>query len=747
MKDDDQSLNPIDRAGDIFCDALEIESVEERNCYVERMCAGDEAMLAQVHELLFGKAGADKYFQEGCPTHISAEDCADSLLTDPTFREATRALLPPEREIGQCIGPYRLLKKIGSGGGGNVYLAEQERPLHRQVALKVLRFGTDTQSVIDRFEAERQVLAMMDHPNIANVLGAGATEDDLPYFIMELVDGVKITDYCDSYRLDIVQRLELFIQVCHAIQHAHQKGIIHRDIKPSNILIAIHDGIPAPKVIDFGVAKTIAGPLPLDHTIQTMCEQFVGTPAYMSPEQAGLGGVDVDVRSDIYSLGVLLYELLTGKQPFNRKEMDNTGLEEMFRILREREPLRPSIRLMALEPEALSKIAHSRRIEPRRLNALLNGDLDWIVMKALEKDRERRYQAVSGLAEDVRHYLNHEPVIARPPSRRYRFRKLVRRNKGVFASVSAIAIALIAGFGTSSWLYLKEKELLREKAMLLAEAEVREKIAQAAVLLRKNRPEEADQLVGTSPVPTVKPSLEAAEVFRSLSLWNVAQGRWKQAADRSSKLVQANKVDKTDMSLAATSDLLWVAPMMVAAGDFENYHQIVSESLVRLGGTKDLIAAEQLIKISVIIPGNDATVQSLKPLAEILFASMDNPSDTPPKDAAWRSFALACLEYRMGNYEQSVAWGEQCLSYAYASKSKNAMTHLVLAMAHYQLSHFETAHAEFETGSRAVKEQFPDGLGPIRDQGNEESGKWYDWINAYILMNEADELQHMSLAL
>ena len=745
MKDDDQSNDSANRAWDIFSDALEIESSVERNAFIEGECAGDEMLRVEVWELLNSSDEADEYFQEGCPTQIAEDEWADALSSDPAFREAAHAIVPPEEEIGQCIGPYRLLKKIGSGGGGNVYLAEQERPLHRQVALKVLRFGSDTRSVISRFEAERQVLAMMDHPYIANVLGAGATEEDLPFFVMEFVAGVRITEFCDSHRFDLAHRLELFIQVCHAIQHAHQKGIIHRDIKPSNILIATHDGVPFPKVIDFGVAKSIAGPLPLENTIQTMCEQFVGTPAYMSPEQAGLGGADVDVRSDIYSLGVLLYELISGKQPFSTKEMEGSGLEEMLRILREREPLRPSVRFMALEADALSKIAHCRQVEPRRLNTLLNGDLDWIVIKALEKDRERRYQTVEGLAEDVRHYLNHEPVIARPPSRSYRLRKLIYRNKVVFVSGAAVVLALIAGFGTSSWLYLRERELLREKAMLLAEGEAREKIAQAAVLLRKDRPEEADQLVGSSPVPTVKPSLEATEVFRELGLWNIAQGRWPQAAARFLKLVQADKVDKTDMSNTATQDLLWVAPTLVAVGDLENYHQIVHESLAHLGRTKDPVAAEQLIKISVIVPIDAAEMESLRPLIDVVSSAISQSPDMSEHSiflAAWRSFALSCLEYRLGDHEQSVKWGKHCLTYTDTSQSRICMTHLVLAMAYCQLNDFETAQAEFELGSRAVKDKIPDGLGPMPDYGDEKSGRWYDWLNAYFLMQEADQLLH-----
>jgi serine/threonine protein kinase len=323
------------------------------------------------------------------------------------------------------------------------------------VALKIIKLGMETKSVIARFEAERQALAMMDHPNIARVFDAGATDRGPPYFVMELVRGVRITKYCDEHNLSTPQRLDLFIQVCHAIQHAHQKGIIHGDIKPSNIMIAQQDGVPVPKVIDFGIAKATEVRL-TDRMLFTSYVQLIGTPAYMSPEQADVNGLDIDTRSDIYSLGVLLYELLTGLTPFDGAELLESGLDEMRRILREQEPARPSIKLGGLAPAALAKTAGDRRTEPARLVSSLQGDLDWIVMKALEKDRGRRFETANGLALDIQRHRNNEPVSARPPSRLYRFQKLVRRNRVVFAAAAAVTAALVIGLGTSTWLFLRE---------------------------------------------------------------------------------------------------------------------------------------------------------------------------------------------------------------------------------------------------------------------------------------------------
>src|SRR5437773_598436 len=328
---------------------------------------------------------------------------------------------------GTLIGRYKLLEQVGEGGFGIVYVAEQREPVKRRVALKIIKLGMDTRQVIARFEAERQALALMDHPHIAKVLDGGATETGRPYFVMELVRGIKITDYCDHNQLSTSQRLGLFTQVCQATQHAHQKGIIHRDIKPSNILVTLHDGKPVPKIIDFGIAKATQQEL-TEKTVYTQFQQFIGTPAYISPEQAELSGLDIDTRSDIYSLGVLLYELLTGQTPFDGKKLVGAGLDEIRRIIREQEPPRPSTRISTLTAEEQTTVAKRRQVELPKLVSQIRGDLDWIVMKCLEKDRSRRYDTANGVASEIEHFLKDEPVTARPPSAAYRFQKLVRRN-------------------------------------------------------------------------------------------------------------------------------------------------------------------------------------------------------------------------------------------------------------------------------------------------------------------------------
>jgi serine/threonine protein kinase len=732
-----------ERVEEIFCAALELKAPEERKAFLDRACLGDSKLRSAVEEMLSSQTGVEKLFGEGGPALAAARDLYEAMAGVPGFRQDAASVLSGDEEIGKRIGPYQLLQKIGEGGCGSVYMAAQETPVCRRVALKVIKLGMDTKSVIARFEAERQALAMMDHPNIARVLDASATAAGRPYFVMELVRGVKITAYCDQNHLEARQRLDLFIQICNAIQHAHQKGIIHRDIKPSNILVTMHDGVPVPKVIDFGIAKATGGQLLTDKTLFTAYEQFIGTPAYMSPEQAEMSGLDVDTRSDIYSLGVLLYELLTGKTPFDQQELLQSGLMEMRRTLCEREPHRPSTKLDGLRAEELTQTALLRGSEPRKLKSLLTGELDWIVMKALEKDRRHRYQTANGLGMEIQRYLHNEPVLASPPSRLYRFQKLVRRNKTVFAAVGAVCITLIAGLATSSWLFVREREARREQARLREEAEARAEIAQAAVLLSRGKSGEADRLVDKIQIPVTEPSLEAAGVFRNLGDWNVTQGRWRQAVDSFLKMIQANQVDKSDMTDDATRDLLRAGPTLVVVGDMGNYRRFVQATIARFAGTTNPVAAEQVIKASLIVPCDPATIKSLEPLAQVVEQSVaggNPPASNQIYMVAWRTFALSLFEYRRGDFSNAVAWDQRCLGYSDCRPTCVAMSHLLLAMAFCQIHQPKAARSELAEGRELVEPQFPNGLGKIANLGSETPGFWNDWVMARILLEEATTL-------
>ena len=427
----------LDRLETIFEAAREMAE-QERGAYLAKACGQDQTLRQRVEALLKAETEAKVFFGDSEVATKTLElggiDVGSSQMED----------------IGSRIGRYKLLQKIGEGGMGLVYMAEQEEPVRRRVALKIIKLGMDTRQVVARFEAERQALALMDHPNIAKVLDGGATETGRPYFVMELVQGVPITEFCDKNHLSAHERIKLFIPVCQAIQSAHQKGIIHRDLKPSNILVTLNAGQPVPKVIDFGIAKATNQKL-TEKTLFTNYATMIGTPAYMSPEQAEMSTLDVDTRTDIYSLGVVLYELLTGSTPFPEKRLRSVGYNEMQRIIAEEEPQRPSTRLSTLQGEQRSLIAKNRGASDLTLDKLFPGDLDWIVMKCLEKDRARRYETATGLASDIQRHLDNEPVMARPPSAAYRLQKLVRRHQLAFGAAAALSVTLVLGIVGSTW--------------------------------------------------------------------------------------------------------------------------------------------------------------------------------------------------------------------------------------------------------------------------------------------------------
>jgi hypothetical protein len=738
----------LSREEEVFDGARKLSEPAEREAFLDQACGGDSDLRERVDILLSVHVSADELFSECITALRSSAESADSTSSAHDLAQGLG-----EEQPGAHIGQYKIVDKIGEGGCGAVYMAQQEKPMRRQVALKVIKLGMDTRAVIARFDAERQALAMMDHPNIAKVLDAGATRTGRPYFVMELVRGTRITDYCNQNRLDTRQRLELFIQICHAIQHAHQKGIIHRDIKPSNIIVTVNDGLPSPKVIDFGIAKATQARL-TDKTLTTAQNQLIGTPAYMSPEQAGSGGLDIDTRSDIYSLGVLLYELLTGKTPFDPKTLVKSGVDEMRRTLREQEPQRPSAFLSVLASKELSAAAFQRRAEPPRLVAQIRGDLDWIVMKALEKERARRYETANGLAMDIQRHLSNEPVMARPPSRAYRLQKLVRRNKVVFVAGAIVSASLIAALSVSTWMLVREREerqravtaerqqarLAQEaelarsnEARLRLQAEARQRVVEATVLVNEGRYDEADKLANQGAPP--EPGVEASTLLRSLSEWQATQERWAQAAERYKSLLRVNQVEKPDLT---TLDFTAAEVCQIESGVSPEDDPVPQASLSRFAPTTNGVIAERILKVWMLRPRKQSEITSLAPLAHAAadaFATYDVHDLDAAARAAWGSLSLAQWEYRRGDYGRSVEWAGRCLACPWPNEPREAAAHVQLAMALSHMGQQDKALKELTTGRAAIDERSGNPL--VAGTGDE--GFWFDWMLARILLREASK--------
>lgn len=716
---------PIEKL--LFAAAAGLVDEKEHSAFLDHACKDDPSLRKRLDELLEVQAAADTFFefQPEVESHVNAAEQAE------------------EEGLGARIGSYRLIKRLGAGGCGVVYLAEQEQPVRRKVALKIIKLGMDTEAVIARFEIERQALAQMDHPNIARVLDAGATASGRPYFVMELVEGERITDFCDANCLDIRQRLELFVQVCRAIQHAHQKGVIHRDIKPSNVLVHWHENVPLPKVIDFGIAKAAAESVTVD-VITTTFNQFIGTPAYMSPEQAQ-GSADVDTRSDIYSLGVLLYELLSSRPPFDFMRLKDYPIDEVRRIVQLEEPKPPSIVMTTLAPEECMTVAANRNTDAARLASQLTDDLDWIVMKAMEKERQRRYDTANGLAMDVIRYLKDEPVSARPRSRVYLLGKLVRRNKLIFTAGSIAVFGLLAGFSISTWMFFRERTARQEQTRLREKAEFREHIAHAAVRIKYSDLAGADKLLAEVPIEQTPSSLEAAEAFGAVADWHVHTGRLKEAALRFTSMVKAiSSVDDSDLP-SVSFDLLPVAATVAYTEGADRYEEIRRMAIARFRTTSNPIVAEQTLKACILLPADKKTLQSLERLAGVVEHAIESragPIGTDPHNTAWACFAMSLWNYRISEFSKAASWAERCLDYPNKNEARTATFLIVRAMIEQQSGQSEKARASLAQARDTVHDAFSSKTWMTTTWPGRIGGQvfWFDWINASLLLNEAERL-------
>lgn len=741
----------------VFLSALEYPSGTARQVYLESACDGDIGLRKAVDELLAAHDLPHNMLDDGFAVqpefHEHLKQVANAWdLTTPGI-EGFNGQSGSDR-TGEVIGNYRLMEKIGEGGFGQVYVADQLQPIRRRVALKLLKPGMDFREVIARFEAERQALAIMDHPNIAQVFDAGTTPSGQPFFVMELVRGVPITAFCQQRRLTLQQRLQLFMNVCLAVQHAHQKGLIHRDLKPSNVLVALHDTVPVVKVIDFGVAKALNNPL-TDKTIYTRFAQMIGTPMYMSPEQAEMNGLDVDTRSDIYSLGVLLYEMLTGTTPFDEKRLHTASFDEMRRIIREEDPERPSTRLLSCATTVTTDAT------PQRLLASdLRGDLDWVVMKALEKDRRRRYDTATEFSKDVQRYLEQQPVVARPPSATYRCLKFAKRNKVTISTAVVILLALITGTAVSTWQAVLARRAQAQAETLRQEAvEFADRLKEANVLLdnaRANADEQRWDLALAQYTKATQLQPDHYLTWAGRGSFFARVGAWRAAAEDYSKALA--------LGAPANNPAWWGVPQLCLFADDDKAYGSISQTLfIQLKATTDPAQVSLAVRSLCLTPRPpDVSKDLARRMEDILSKTSLSSGDPgtpsagsraslpppPPGDSAGLSFASGKFPHRLpwhlqgyaaglaafraGNYDRALELLQRVSNGAETPRI-NGLAYPVLAMVYHELGQPAEAEANLAAAKKVLDEWMvglEDGQFPV---------PWFDILEFQILYREAQQ--------